>query len=213
MIEVITPELYADYRAELEEMFRLRYRVFKERLGWDVQCHNGMEQDEYDREGPAYLLLRDAEYRVVGTCRLLPTTGRYMLGEVFRELLDGREPPSERTIWEGSRLAVECQLEGERGLSSVNALTREIYCGLVEFGLAIGMTEILTVYDFRVARFLRRIGCHPKWEGKLRRLGDVPCRAVCFDIDRQALENIWDAGEITGSVITAAPWLGPRRAA
>ncbi len=213
MIDVVTPELYDAYRAELEAMFRLRYRVFKQRLQWDLRCADGLERDEYDSLGASYLILRDRRERVVGTCRFLPTTGRYMLREVFSEMLDGIEPPCDPTVWEGSRLAVECALHDEAGLAAVKPLTREVYCGLVEFGMAVGMRQIYTIYDFAVERFLRRIGCQPRWQGKPRRLGATVARAVSFDINQQALDRIREAGNITGSVIRSAPWIEPIKAA
>ncbi len=36
MIQLITPDRYGAFLDELAEMHRLRYRIFKERLGWDV---------------------------------------------------------------------------------------------------------------------------------------------------------------------------------
>jgi acyl homoserine lactone synthase len=37
MIQLITPDRYGAFMNELAEMHRLRYRIFKERLGWAVQ--------------------------------------------------------------------------------------------------------------------------------------------------------------------------------
>lgn len=62
-------------------MHRLRRRVFKERLDWDVSVSNGLEIDQYDSFKPTYLLAVE-QRDVVGCVRLLPTTGRNML--VFR---------------------------------------------------------------------------------------------------------------------------------
>ncbi len=38
--------------------------------------------------------------------RLLPTTGPYMLADVFPQLLRGEDPPKAEHIWEISRFAV-----------------------------------------------------------------------------------------------------------
>ena len=43
MIQLITPDRYGAFSGELAEMHRLRYRVFKERLGWDVEVSGDME--------------------------------------------------------------------------------------------------------------------------------------------------------------------------
>ncbi|MBI1370501.1 MAG: conjugal transfer protein TraI, partial [Planctomycetes bacterium] len=36
MMQLITPDRYGEFAEDLAEMYRLRYRVFKQRLGWDV---------------------------------------------------------------------------------------------------------------------------------------------------------------------------------
>ena len=83
MIDIITAASVGTDSKALEDMHRLRHRVFKERLRWDVQSKNGMERDEYDDLDAIYLLAYDDNEILRGTWRLLPTTGRYMLRDVF----------------------------------------------------------------------------------------------------------------------------------
>jgi len=42
MIQLITADCYGAVLGDLAEMHRLRYRIFKERLGWDVQISGDM---------------------------------------------------------------------------------------------------------------------------------------------------------------------------
>lgn len=86
-------------------MHRLRGRVFKERLDWDVSVAGGLEIDQYDSFKPTYLLA--LEQQVVGCVRLLPTTGRNMLADTFPVLLDGHAAPNAASIWESSRFCVD----------------------------------------------------------------------------------------------------------
>jgi N-acyl-L-homoserine lactone synthetase len=58
MMQLVTHDLYGEFVDDPAEMHRLRYRVFKERLGWDVQVSGDMEIDEFDALHPAYLLQR-----------------------------------------------------------------------------------------------------------------------------------------------------------
>ncbi|TIU85131.1 MAG: conjugal transfer protein TraI, partial [Mesorhizobium sp.] len=37
MIQLISPDCYEDFADDLHAMHRLRYRVFKERLDWEVR--------------------------------------------------------------------------------------------------------------------------------------------------------------------------------
>lgn len=55
----------AEYRHLLDEMFRLRARVFRDRLKWDVVVTDGMERDRYDDEGPVYMIYTDEDQKTV----------------------------------------------------------------------------------------------------------------------------------------------------
>ena len=94
MIQLITPDRYGAFLDELGGMHRLRYRIFKERLGWDVEVSGDMEIDDFDACRPAYLLQTDDEDRIQGCVRLLPTTGPTMLRDTFPLLLDGQPAPA-----------------------------------------------------------------------------------------------------------------------
>ncbi|RVD53287.1 conjugal transfer protein TraI, partial [Mesorhizobium sp. M2D.F.Ca.ET.140.01.1.1] len=48
MMQLITPDCYAEFASELKEMHGLRYRVFKKRLDWEVQTEGEMETDPFD---------------------------------------------------------------------------------------------------------------------------------------------------------------------
>src|SRR5262245_48198790 len=106
MIQLIAPEFHRDFRDELAEMHRLRGRVFKDRLDWAVKLQGDQEIDRFDALRPHYLLLY-GRGRLVGSVRLLPTTGPTMLSETFVGLLDGAPAPSTPAIWESSRFALD----------------------------------------------------------------------------------------------------------
>ena len=93
--------------ADLENMLRLRARIFRDRMGWDVQVENGMERDGYDALAPHYLLMKRRDGALQGCMRLLPTLGPNMLRDVFPALLAGRPAPADRHTWEVSRFAVD----------------------------------------------------------------------------------------------------------
>src|SRR3546814_6905774 len=106
MILLVTPDRYGQYSDELAQMYRLRYRVFKKRLGWDVESSGGVEIDVFDALHPVYLLQRaDDSGRIQGCVRLLPSTGPTMLSETLTALLDGGAVPAAPAVWESSRFA------------------------------------------------------------------------------------------------------------
>lgn len=201
MIEVVTPDVAFLYREKLDSMFRLRHRVFKDRLQWDVNSRNGRERDVYDLMRPIYLLATDAEGNVQGTWRLLPTTGPYMLRDVFPELMDDQHLPDHPQVWETSRFAVEPGPDGCDRRLTVNALTGELFAGLVEWALTFGIREVVTVYDVRVGRLLNRIGVSPLWVSQRRRIGNTLSVAGRFEISDSVLASIQAACGVEESVL------------
>lgn len=108
-----------ELRAELlDAVFRLRYDVFHTQLGWQVSAEEGRERDEFDAAGTQYVLAVDDD-RVLGTCRLVSTTGPYMIRDVFPAALGGLVPPSSQGMWEMSRLAVAPGQPFAEGLGTV----------------------------------------------------------------------------------------------
>lgn len=65
-----------------------RYRVFVEYLGWELNCPNNEELDQFDKVDTAYVVAQDRESNIIGCARLLPTTQPYLLGEIFPQLLN-----------------------------------------------------------------------------------------------------------------------------
>jgi acyl homoserine lactone synthase len=206
VIDILTNAESVSRADDFQEMFRLRHRVFKERLDWQVKTRNGLEVDPFDELDPAYLMAFDGSSRLVGTWRMLPTTGPYMLRDVFPFLLEGMEAPHHPKIWEGSRFAVDCDYVGRSGLAALSLVTSEIFCAVVEFCIVNGYTEVVTVYDARIGRLLPRLGCVPKWRSRQVRIGNTLTMAGRFDANPAVLNRIRETNGIRGSVIRQAPW-------
>lgn len=72
-------------QADIEEAQRLRYKVFAEELGANIQSDNGLDVDRYD-EYCRHLIVRDEDSgRVVGCYRLLTAEGARALGGWYSE--------------------------------------------------------------------------------------------------------------------------------
>ncbi|MGY3547424.1 N-acyl-L-homoserine lactone synthetase [Bradyrhizobium sp. USDA 4469] len=93
MIQLITPPSYGELSNTLVEMHRLRHRVFKLRMGWEVQTSGDMEIDDFDALHPDYLIQMGENGKVQGSVRLLPTLGPTMLRDAFPALLEGQPAP------------------------------------------------------------------------------------------------------------------------
>lgn len=153
-------------RALLANMHVLRAKVFKGRLNWDVHVKRGQETDEYDRLDPTYLVLLSAGGQVIGCARLLPTVGPTMLGQTFPFLLGKAQTPRSKDIVESSRFCVDTGGTGVLSASGLREATYTLFAAIIEWSMANGYKQIVTVTDLRFERLLSRA----KWP--LMRLGD-----------------------------------------
>jgi N-acyl-L-homoserine lactone synthetase len=203
MMQLITADYYGDFVGEIAEMQRLRYRVFKERLDWDVQFTGDMEIDEFDALHPAYLLQRADNGRIQGCVRLLPSTGPTMLRDTFPILLDGAATPASSTIWESSRFALDIGGDAPKAAHGLATATYELFAGMIEFGLSRRLSEIVTVTDARMERILRRAGWPLRRIGNPHALGKTLAVAGYLEVSVESLACIRGAGGLQGPVLWA----------
>ncbi|MCW0021382.1 acyl-homoserine-lactone synthase TraI [Rhizobium sp. BT-226] len=152
-------------REIVSQMHRLRARVFKERLSWNVRCAKGMEYDKFDALSPTYIIALTSQNRVVGCARLLPATGPTMLAAIFPQLLPSGRLDAHARMIESSRFCVDTGWQEGRVDGSLHKVTIAMFAGIVEWCLLNGYSEIATATDVRFERILKRVG----WP--LRRLG------------------------------------------
>jgi acyl homoserine lactone synthase len=201
MMQLITRDSYGAYLDELAEMHRLRYRVFKQRLGWDVQASGDMEVDEFDSLGPCYLLQRSAEGTIIGCVRLLPTTGPTMLRDTFGALLEGSAAPASPRLWESSRFGLDPGHAGPVASQGIAKATYELFAGMIEFGLSRELTDIVTVTDVRMERVLRRASWPLRRLGQPKAFGRSLAVAGYLTISGESLSRVRAAGQLKGPTL------------
>ena len=153
---------------DINEMYRLRARVFRDRLGWDIPTIAGMEIDGYDALGPHYMLIQDPAGKVRGCWRLMPTEGPNMLRDTFSQLLQGKAAPASRNIWELSRFAIESGNDQSFGFADV---TIGAMRAVVSFADRAGIQSYVTVTTTPIERLLRRTGIELTRLGAPMRIG------------------------------------------
>ncbi|SHG67700.1 acyl-homoserine-lactone synthase [Massilia sp. CF038] len=174
---------------DLWEMHKLRAKVFKDRLGWEVPILSGMEIDGYDALDPLYMMIREPGGGALRGCwRLLPTEGPYMLKDSFAQLLHGQDAPQHARIWELSRFAIETDGNACFGFSEI---TMESIGEIISHGYHAGIDQYVTVTTTAIERLLRRAGVVTRRFGAPLQIGveravalyvDVPAtHAVMFD--------------------------------
>ena len=208
MIYLVNGSERSVYPSLVDEMHRLRAKVFSERLGWEVEVKNGREVDRFDDCSPLYLIsVNESTGRVEGSLRLLQTLGPNMLRDVFPSLLGPDEFIESPTIWESSRFSIDPDLPHERSAKRLSRVTTELLCGIVEVGLLAGLSHIVSVFDARMVRIFRSANCPADLIGKPARIGKVTAYAGLFEISREMRERIGTAGMQTEPVLRSASQL------
>lgn len=202
MIELIEPIHHHEFSEILNDMHRLRARVFRERLDWDVTVNDGLEIDHYDALGPTYLLSR-VDGQVQGCVRLLPTTGANMLSDIFPFLLDGAATPRDAEVWESSRFALEYLPGAARTGSGLANATFELFAGMIEFGLSQSLKAIVTVTDVRIERILKRARWPLQRLGTPHAVGSTLAVAGSLEVSHDALWQLRQACGIGRRVLWA----------
>lgn len=191
MFTCIEAHNYSAFRGELDEIAQLRHRVFVDRLDW-VSGVQGREVDSFDALNPVYLSYRHPVAGVVACVRLLPTTGGNMLRDTFPFLLDGAAVPSCELVYESSRFCVDTVRLKQLAPDDIPSVTAGLLASMLEFGLARGLSSIVTVTDLRVERIVRHAGWVTRRLGSSSMVGDTRAVAIEGGVSQRALRAVRD---------------------
>jgi acyl homoserine lactone synthase len=170
----------------LEGMFRLRHKVFHEVLGWDVEVFGDQERDRFDDLETYYAILHDPEQKLASGCwRLLPTTGPYMLRDVFPQLLQGEAAPCSLDVWEVSRFATSpTAWKARHDQAHFGVVAMRMIRAVLEFSHQHGIHSFVTATSVQLesranrALVLRRFG-----NGLPVNVGGIPSIACSVDVE------------------------------
>ncbi|KRR06443.1 conjugal transfer protein TraI [Bradyrhizobium jicamae] len=192
---------FGRHRELLAAMYRLRRRVFKDRLDWSVSVSGEFELDVYDTLGPTYLILMSDGGEPVGSVRLLPTIGPTMLADTFPVLLGGTLAPHDERILESSRFCVDTRLIAEQAPNSLNRATLILFSAMIEAARGASAESIVTVTDTRMERILRRAGWPLRRIAAPQQVGSTMAVAGFLDTSEQALHRMYERADISGPVL------------
>ncbi|MER9108045.1 GNAT family N-acetyltransferase [Mesorhizobium sp. M0848] len=198
-MQLITPDCYAEFPDEFNQMHRLRHRVFRDRLDWDVSVSGGYEIDPFDALRPHYLLLRAPTGRIDGCVRLLPTTGPTMLRDSFSALLGDRSAPEDPRVWESSRFALDLPAAAPKQAASLLAPTSCLpgWSNLVCHASA----QHRHLTDLRVERILRRAGWPLERLSDPQTIGNTRAVAGHLNVSTESLQALHRNGGFKGAVL------------
>jgi acyl homoserine lactone synthase len=192
-------------------MFALRAKIFAEKLGWEVKTADGRERDRYDDFNPLYLLYTDpCREEVIGSLRLMPTTGPTLLHDVFGETIPAGAYFASPNIWECTRFCVDEDRVSSEEATRISGLLMLAIC---ELGLKSGIEMVVANFDPVMIRMYRRIGCEVDVLGRTDAIGRRPVCLGAFAISPEALRSGRARLGVSGSVIASRLPLALERAA
>lgn len=200
IVDALNKHQYTDI---LDQMFRLRARVFGGRLGWNVEIKDGWERDRFDDLDPVYFIGLDDEDRVISCVRGLQTTGPHMLADVFCDILGGEPPLRSPNIWEATRFCVDTERLKRKGeINGASKATCEMMIASIEYLRDAGVTDAIAVVDPVFDRVMRRVGNGAyDYLGKLTPMGKVRAMAGLLDCTDERIARLRDYAGIDYDVV------------
>ncbi len=151
MALVIRPHHRHAFSDLLDQMYRLRHRVFVERLGWTLDTDGIHEIDQFDDGGCLHMVALDADGQVRATTRLTPSQEPNVTCDVLETQMDGRFPRGPHII-EVSRHCVDPDL----GKAERDDILLDLRRSQAELSDACGWSHKLGVsYDRHIQPWIR----------------------------------------------------------
>ncbi len=214
MIQLIQGDSIKKFSNLVDQMYKLRARIFGERMQWEVNVVNGRERDRFDDLNPLYgLALTPDGKTVIGCFRLLQTTGPNMLADVFPQLLADGVTIRSPLIWESTRFCVDTSFSEDPANRGLNNITGALVSAVFEVGLYAGLSHIVTVVDARMERILRRVGCQMERLGPPKRIGNIYTVAVLMPVTAESVSFLHKQNNIKEFCVPERQWLDLKQAA
>jgi acyl-homoserine lactone synthase len=188
MLHVVSSENRTSYSDQIEQSFRMRYQVFVKEKKWSgLACLDGREIDQFDTDDAIHLLALDETDRtVVGGCRLLPTTGPYLIPDVFPSLC-ARPIPRSPSTFEWGRLYIAAARREQGAMSPTSC---HVMAGMVEFCLGEGINQLAVVSEaYWLPRFMG-LGFKPELLGLPQTIEGTPTVAYTMTPSEDVLGRI-----------------------
>lgn len=201
MFTLIQPHETAANSSLLRAMFRLRKRVFHDRLNWKVEIAGDEERDGYDDLGAtSYLVWCSGDRsRLYGAVRLMPTDGPTLLHDVFWATHGRNADLIGDVVWEGTRMCLDEELlaqdfprmDAGRGFSLM-------LLALCEAALARGISRLVSNFEPMMSRVYRRAGLRMQMHGSADGYGRRPVCCASFTVSHQVRRDMQKALGVAG---------------
>lgn len=137
------------------ELYSLRKKTFKDRLGWAVSCSNDMERDEYDNSDARYIL-GIFQGKVVCSVRFIMMDRPNMITHTFHHCFGELELPRGHYI-ESSRFFVQKE-RVQQILGSHYPISHILMLSMINYSRRHNLDGIYTVVSSAMWSVIRRNG-------------------------------------------------------
>ncbi len=192
MFVLIQAHEYGKYSKLVDQMFRLRKKIFFDELNWEVPVVGEIERDRYDDLKPAYLVWTDKKQKILyGSLRLMPTTGPTLLNDVFRKTFPANFDLCYPGIWEGTRMCIDVEkiVQDYPDMLPQDAMSWMLL-GLGECALAHGIHTLISNYEPHMKRIYQRSGAKLDEIGRNDGYGKRPVCCGVFEVTKIVIENM-----------------------
>jgi N-acyl-L-homoserine lactone synthetase len=206
-VDIATTHLFGD---ALASQYRLRHRVFRDRLAWDLPTWDGMEFDQFDTPATTYFTWRDQSGVTRGISRVIPTVRPYMLQCLWPEMVTAEPMPHDMTVWEGSRIGIDGALDANLR----RRILGEIFCAYLEFGLKKGIERYLVLMPLAFLKYtVVPVGWPPRFIGPVKRFGTSKCIAASMAVSQSILNDVRGRMKVESHILRTADDLERDKAA
>lgn len=198
MIYVIDRHNRTAFERQLEDMYRVRYKIYVGRRRWKaLERPDQREVDQFDTQDTVYFLGLDEAGAVTSGLRLNPTTKPHLISTVFPHAVTFEPIPVGDHIYEITRYFV---VPERLPRDARRRAAGELITAMLEHGLTMGLTHISLLCD----AFFMSTMLEMRW--KVRSLGlptpypEGTCIAVLFEVSEQAIANTRATRGVEGPV-------------
>lgn len=146
MLHVLTRDNWHSKQDLLDGMFRLRYTVLYEVMGWK-ECYSpdGRERDESDHDDTLYLIATHPEIPGVAGClRMAPSTTPNLSASHFASLFQFSPLTQDPNVYDGSRVVVD---SATKDLGKPNPVATQLFIGWMEATHILGIEGCTAIID------------------------------------------------------------------
>lgn len=192
MFTLIQAPHFPKQRHLLEASYRLRKKVFFDRLGWSVAVSGDQEIDAYDTEDALYLVwCSPCGDMLYGHIRIMPTSGPTLLNDVFGATHGHNTDLIGDDIFEGTRMCIDDDLIArDFPTLAPGAGFNLMFLALCEAGLSLGVRRLVSNFEPALSRIYRRAGLDYTLHGRADGYGRYPVCCASFEVSLAVLARM-----------------------